>query len=471
MTKSTIELGSAKFLHTAATTLADAIANKQLSATEVVEAHLARIEHVNAQLNAVVTLATERALHEAKRADERIARGKRVGPLHGVPITLKDSFEAAGIRSTASTEGRRNHVPDVDATVVKRLRKAGAIVLGKTNTPEMTMGVDTTSPLFGRTNNPYDPAYSPSGSSGGAAAILAAGGSALDVGSDTGGSIREPAHVCGIVGLKPTAGRLPKTGHAVPFGIGLIDSVTQVGPMARYVDDVELALNVMNGPDGFDFSVVPVPLRRSSTVNLKKLRIAYFTHNGLWEVHTDVSAATDNSVAALRPLVAKAIEAPPPPIASMGDLYTSFRTGDGGWGLRQLLKRMGTDEAGEALGARIAASKLVGTEELASRVLEVDQFKAAMHRFMQDYDAIVCPPCPYPPWRHESGLNNRYEEWTYATPFNLTGWPAMVLRAGTSAEGLPVGVQVVGAPWREDVVIAVGKVIERELGGYQRPGY
>ena len=186
---------------------------------------------------------------------------KQVGPLHGVPITIKDSFDTQGILSTAGTAGRRHHVPDQDATVVARATRSGCDSDRKTNTPELTMGEDTSNPIFGRTNNPYDPAYSPSGSSGGAGAILAAGGSALDVGSDTGGSIREPAHACGVVGLKPTAGRVPKTGHAIPFGIGLIDSITQVGPMGRYVEDVELALRVLNGPDGIDYTVAPVPLQ------------------------------------------------------------------------------------------------------------------------------------------------------------------------------------------------------------------
>ena len=459
------------YLFGSAKSLAKAIAAGELSTTEVVAAHLARIEAVNPKLNAVVTQVADRALQEAHSADQRAAAGKRLGPLHGVPMTIKDSFDTEGIRSTASTEGRRHRIADTDATVVNRLRRAGAIVLGKTNTPELTMGVDTESPIFGRTNNPYDPRYTPSGSSGGAGAILAAGGSALDVGSDTGGSIREPAHVCGIVGLKPTAGRLPKTGHAVSFGIGLIDCITQVGPMARYVEDVELALDLMKGPDGQDFTVAPVPLRRSRSVNVRNLRIAYFTHNGLWDVHADVAAATETAVAALRPLVSRTVENAPPAIAAMGDLYTAFRTGDGGWGLRQLLEDMGTARAGEALRNRIDGSHRVDTEELASLALRADQFKAAMYAYIQDYDAIVCPPCPYPPWLHGSGLNSRYEEWSYSAPFNLTGWPAIVLRAGSSAGGLPVGVQIVAAPWREDIILALARTVEREGLGYQRPHY
>jgi amidase len=462
---------SPDYLFGSAKALARAIATREISATEVVTAHLARIEAVNPKLNAVVTHVAERALHEAHCADQRIAKGKRLGRLHGVPMTVKDSFDTQDVRSTASTEGQRHRIPGADATVISRLRRAGAIVLGKTNTPELTMGIDTESPLFGRTNNPYNPLYSPSGSSGGAGSILAAGGSALDVGSDTGGSIREPAHVCGVVGLKPTAGRLPKTGHAVPFGIGLTDCITQVGPMARYVEDVELALEIMKGPDGHDFTVMPVPLRRATTVNTRNLRIAYFTHNGLWDVHGAVAAATQKAVAGLRSEVHQADEIAPPPIAAMGDLYTAFRTGDGGWGLRQLLKTVGTTQAGDALRNRIESSNRVNTQELASLVHRTDQFKTDMYRFMQNYDALVCPPCPYPPWLHEAGLNSRYEEWSYCTPFNLAGWPAIVLRASTSAEGLPIGVQIVAAPWREDILLALAAIVERDCGGYERTDY
>ena len=179
---------------------------------EVVEIHLNRIREVNPVIKAVVQLVEERAMEEARTEDAELSVGRVIGPLHGVPVTITDSLDTAGIISTGGTEGRRHFVPDEDATVVARLRAAGAVLTGKTNTPELTLGWAAENPIYERTSNPYDLSRTPSGSSGGAAAIIAAGGSPLDLGSDTGGSIREPSHICGITGIKPTTGRTPRTG-------------------------------------------------------------------------------------------------------------------------------------------------------------------------------------------------------------------------------------------------------------------
>ena len=457
-------------LFDSALSLARRLRAGELSAAETVDACLAQIERVNPTLNAVVTLAEERAREEARVLDGRRASGAECGPLHGVPITFKDSFDTEGIRSTASTAGRRNHVPTSDATVVHRLRQAGAIILGKTNTPELTMGPDTVSPLFGRTNNPYQPDYSPSGSSGGAAANIAAGGAALEFGSDTGGSIREPAHVCGIVGLKPTQGRIPKTGHAIAHGVGLLDSITQVGPMARYVEDVEAALHICGGPDRADFTCVPASMRPSADVDVRAMRVLHFGHNGLWPVTAEIERVVNDSARVVSDTGATTIELAPPPIASLGSLYSDYRVADGGWGLRRLLESFGTEQPGEDLQRRIDGCQLVTPDRLAELSFQIDQFKGALFEFMQDYDALICPPCPYAPWPHEAALNLTYQEWSYCTAFNLTGWPALVLRAGTSEQGMPIGVQLVAKPWREDIVLALGKHIESALGGYQSDG-
>ncbi|ETW91961.1 MAG: hypothetical protein ETSY1_45910, partial [Candidatus Entotheonella factor] len=190
---------------------------------------------VNPSLNAVIKLSAERALDEARVADQAVLNGGELGPLHGVPMTIKDSLDTAGVVSTGGTKGRESYTPQEDATVVARLREAGAILLGKTNTPELTLAGETNNLIYGQTNNPYDLSRTPGGSSGGAGAIIAAGGSPLDMGSDTGGSIRLPSHFCGIAGIKPTSGRVPRTGHVVPFGLGAVDALTQNGPMARFV--------------------------------------------------------------------------------------------------------------------------------------------------------------------------------------------------------------------------------------------
>ena len=226
--------------------LAESIATRALSSEEVARTFLERIEAVNPQLNAVVQLASERALTEARAADAALARGESHGPLHGVPMTIKDSLDTEGVVSTGGTKGRAAFVPERDATVVSRLRAAGAILLGKTNTPELTLSFETNNAIYGRTSNPYDVDRTSGGSSGGAAAIVAAGGSPFDIGSDFGGSIRLPAHCCGIAGIKPSSGRVPRTGHIYPFG-GVLDSFQQIGPLARSVDDLALLLPLLSG--------------------------------------------------------------------------------------------------------------------------------------------------------------------------------------------------------------------------------
>ena len=203
---------------------------------------------MNGRINAVVQVNGDGALARARELDALLSRGERVGPLHGVPMTVKDSFDTAGLITTAGVTGRAGHVPRDDATVVARLRAAGAVLIGKTNTPELTLSFETDNPVYGPTKNPYDLTRSPGGSSGGAAAIIAASGTAFDVGTDTAGSIRVPVHFCGITGLKPTSGRVPRTGHIITFDTAL-QSLTHVGPLARYVEDLELLLPILAGPD------------------------------------------------------------------------------------------------------------------------------------------------------------------------------------------------------------------------------
>jgi amidase len=201
------------------TTLTRAIQKKEVSSVEIVTAYLRRIELVNPKLNAVVQLTADTALEQAKAADEALARGESNGPLHGVPMTIKDSLDTADVITTWGTPGRVRYKPNQDATVVARLKRVGAILLGKTNTPEFTLAFETDNPIYGRTNNPFNVERTSGGSSGGAAAIVSAGGSPFDIGSDTGGSIRLPAHFCGVAGIKPTNGRVPRTGHAIPPGV------------------------------------------------------------------------------------------------------------------------------------------------------------------------------------------------------------------------------------------------------------
>ena len=246
--------------------LAEGLRTGELSSLEVVDAYLARIETVNPSLNAVVRL-NDDAREDARRADRERSSGALRGALHGVPFTAKDSLDTAGVVTTAGTFAWRERVPTRDATVVARVRAAGGILLGKTNTPEFTWSSETDNDVYGRTSNPYDLSRSPGGSSGGPAAIVAAAGSPFDIGSDTGDSIRQPSHVCGIAGLKPTSGRVPRTGHW-PGYEGLFESFTQLGPMARRVEDLELLLPILAGPDGEDPHVPPVALGDPAAVEI-----------------------------------------------------------------------------------------------------------------------------------------------------------------------------------------------------------
>ena len=457
-----------ELIYTSATAIAQAIREKRVSATEVVEAHLQRIEAVNPALNAVVQVAGARARLEALAADQALARGELRGPLHGVPMTIKDSLDTAGIISTGGTTGRATLVPGQDATVVARLRAAGAILLGKTNTPELTLAGETDNLVYGRTNNPYDLARTPGGSSGGASAIIATGGSPFDIGSDTAGSIRLPAHFCGIAGIKPTSGRVPRTGHIVPFGLGAVDALTQLGPMARYVADLSLILPIIAGVDWRDPAIVPMPLGDPKSVSITELRVAMYTDNGIMAPTPETAAAVCAAAAALVEAGAHVEENRPAMLERSADLANKLSGADGRAWVRRLLQRAGTTEMHPMLRQRFDEAKAVEVAEYTALLEEVDRFRSGMLSFMEQYDVILCPTCAYPAPPHGQLLTDA-KSTSYTRAYNQTGWPGAVVRGGTSPEGLPIGVQVVARPWREDVALAVAQHLETALGGWQRP--
>jgi amidase len=451
--------------YASATALAKAIREKQVSSLEVVDAYLQRIEAVNPQLNAVVQLTAETARMQARDADAALARGDLKGPLHGVPLTIKDSFDTAGTISTAGTTGRAAYVPDRDATVVARLRAAGAILLGKTNTPELTLTGETDNHVYGRTNNPFDISLTPGGSSGGAAAIVSAGGSPLDLGTDTGGSIRMPAHFCGITGIKPTSGRVPRTGHVISFDMGALDKLTQVGPMARYVPDLILALPIIAGVDWIDPAIVPMPLDEPGSVVLEGLRVAFYTDNGLMSPTAETVEVIQAAVDALTDAGLLAREDRPPGIDEAAGMWTQFFTADGGAGVRRLLSKAGTSQMHPLIEWTQAENPL-SSAEFAALLGRWECLRSAMLSFLRDYDVIICPVCAHPAAPH--GAFERVTS-SYVKPYNLTGWPAGSVNGGASSAGLPIGVQVVGRPWREDVVLAVMQLLETALGGWHAP--
>src|ERR1700753_433092 len=303
-----------------ASELANAIRSKQLSSKSIVEAHLERIAKVNPKLNAVVQLTADSARKEAAEADAALARGEIKGPLHGVPITIKDTMETAGVICTGGTKGRANYVPKADATAVARLRAAGGIILGKTNVPELAGAIETDNLVYGRTNNPYDLARTPGGSSGGEAAIVSAGGSPLGLGTDAGGSIRIPAHFCGLAAIKPTSGRVPRTGQ-FPQPMGARNAVFHVSLIARKVDDLALALPIIAGPDFRDHSIVGMPLFDPKAVTLSGLKLAYFDDDGAASQTKEISAAVRDCAKAFTEAGVKVSESRPEDAAKAATVY------------------------------------------------------------------------------------------------------------------------------------------------------
>lgn len=429
---------TAELTATSATTLARMIADREVSATEVVAAHLDRIAAINPSVNAVVQLADD-AVERAREADAALARGAAAGPLHGVPFTVKDNTETAGVITAAGAPERAAVVPERDASVVARMRAAGAILLGKTNCPPWGSGVETDNELYGRTNNPHDLARTPGGSSGGEAAVIAAGGSPWGIGTDSGGSVRIPAHFCGVCALKPTQGLLPVTGVFDDEGpIGAIsDPRTQVGPLARTVEDLTTITRVLAGPDGRDGGVPPVPLGDPATVSAAGLRVAFHADNGL-------SAPTPETAATIR---------------AAADALASA-------GARLQERRLPGD--GHGLTVEVWASYEGGMSSLdLYRLLRRwDAYREEVLAFMDDADVILCPvyPVPAPPHGGTAGAELRAVELqhaiSYTTPFSLVGAPCAVVPFGVSPEGLPIAVQIVARPWRDHVALAVAALLE-----------
>lgn len=442
----------------AAGELAAAIRDGEISASEVIEAYLARIARVNPALNAIITLDAEGARARAREADAARARGESWGPLHGVPITLKDGHSTAGLRTTAGHPPLAEYVPTHDGTVAARLKGAGAILLGKTNVPELLLDLQTDNPIFGRTNNPWNRDCTPGGSSGGAAAALAAGLTALDVGSDFAGSIRVPAAFCGLWGLKPTEGRVPLTGHIPdkPGALRVHRNMWSIGPLARSVGDLALALHVLAGPDGQDWAVPPVPVVDPPTLPLPGLRLAVAPGFPGLPVATAIQGAIRGLAGRLATGGAWVAEALPPV-----DLLAQGRARRDLAGLLLAAGDPPTDKPAPTLAAYFAA--------LAAR----DTATAAWETFFGDWDALLCPVMPMTAFPHTPPGGTfqvdgtpipGWQLFSYVSPFSLTGHPVVVVPVGRDPDGQPIGIQVVGPRWGEArllaVAAAIGQVVE-----------
>ena len=454
--------------------MARMIREKKISPVELVQAHLDRIERLNSQLNAFVSVDSARALEAARKAEAAVMQSATVGPLHGVPVTIKSSIDVAGLRCEAGSKLRAGHIAEADAPLVARLKAAGAIVLGNTNVPEMLMAFETDNLLYGRTNSPWDLERTPGGSSGGEAAAIAAGCSAGGVGSDGAGSIRVPAHFSGICGLKPTPGRIPATGHYPP-SLGPFALLGVVGPLARTVADLQLLFEAIAGPDKGDACAAPVPLRRLSEQELRKIRIGYFEDDGRTPVTPETRAAVRTAAEALKQQGFEVEPFRPEGLERARQLLWLFL----GFGARMLLGKEFEGRASNQVPALMQyalQAPLLTAEELLNAWMERDQLVIGLAEQMEKFPVLLCPVCAVPAFRHGerawtiNGQSISYLDAMSYTPwFNLLGNPGVVVPVGRSPEGLPIGVQVVARLHEEEVALAVAAQIEQAGGGWQAP--
>jgi amidase len=448
------------------TQLAGAIRAGHVSSREALSGHLAQIARHNPALNAVITLDAERALERAKEADDALAHGQTWGPLHGVPFTLKDAHATSGVRTTTGFPPLRDYVPNEDGTVAARVKAAGGILMGKTNVPVMLADFQTSNPIFGRTNNPWDLARTPGGSSGGAAAALASGMTPFEIGTDLSASIRLPAHFCGVFGLKPTERRVPLTGliPGLP-GPRPLRIMSTIGPIARTVQDLAFLYSIIAGPDGRDTDVPPVPVGPPADIDLRDIRIAVApTFPGI-PVAAEIRAAVTKLTTQLSSLGRVVEEAALPSLdfnqelASTGALVGMM---------------IGAVQPGEQEHPATLAQYL---EALDRR----DQSIIAWEQFFDRWDVLLCPPSMMTAFPHcEPGSplpvdGQEVSYWTvsaHGALFNYTGHPAVVLPYTLDHAGLPIGIQLVGKRWNESRLLAVADALAAVTGAFQRPpGY
>ncbi|HVW83983.1 MAG TPA: amidase family protein, partial [Bryobacteraceae bacterium] len=366
----------------------------EISSTELVRAHLDRIAEINPSLNAAVDILSESGLAAARAADRK--RTAEMRPFEGVPFSIKDSIEVEGTVCSAGTLGYRASPPSKrDATLVARLRNAGAIPLARTNLPDLLFAFESDNLIFGRTNNPYDLTRSSGGSSGGEAALIAAGGSPFGLGSDAAGSVRLPAHYSGIASIKPTSGCLPRTGHVPPAG-GWIEMLWQMGPMARRVEDLRAMLGILAGPDGQDYTVKGSP--GAGEISAGKIRVAFFANNGVMPPDPDTAAVLRNAVNALETAGFAVEEARPACIERSYELEMKILGADGGDGLRQFLESIGSHRTHPLLEGWLRKLEPYRTtlQGFANYWAELDRFRSEMFAFMNRYDAILSPVAARP---------------------------------------------------------------------------
>ncbi|MER8682599.1 amidase [Mesorhizobium sp. M1405] len=449
------------------TKLAAAIRDRTVSAIEVLDEHLAQIDRHNEAVNAVVTLDQDGARQRAGKADETQARGEALGPLHGVPFTLKDTHETAGMRTTVGFPAFADYAPRADSPVVARLKAAGGILVGKTNVATMLGDWQSSNPLFGRTGNPWDLRRTAGGSWGGGAAALSTGMTPFELGTDMQDSIRLPAAFCGVYGLKPTehrvslAGAFPDPGGA-PRGVRVMSCL---GPLARSAEDLALIYRLIAGPDGSDTDLAPVPVEDMPELDLKNLRIAFAPSFPGFPVAGEISAAVQSLAKELQSAGATVEAASLPKLDLHDDL----------------------EQGGALIGMMLEAAQPEPPEKPTpvSRWFEAlarrDRSILAWSRFFDGCDALLCPVAMVTAFPHcEPGTpievdGEKQSYWmlpAYGAVFNYSGHPALSLPCGQDSNGLPIGLQFVGKRWSESRLLGIARAIEPLTGGFRRPpGY
>jgi len=459
--------------------IAAQIRRKEVSPMEVARAHLDRIARLNPRLNAFVDYQPEAVLAQAREAETAIRRKNKdeLGPLHGVPISIKSSIDVAGHRCEAGTRLRAGHIASEDAPLVARLRAAGAVILGVTNTPELLMAWETDNLLYGRTNNPWDLNRTAGGSSGGEAAAISAGLSAGGVGSDGGGSIRVPAHFCGICGLKPTPGRIPSTGHFPKSG-GPFALIGVVGPMARTIEDVRTLFEVMAGWDDGDPCAAPVAVREIDDTAAQTTNIGFFEDDGRTPVTQETRSAVRRAASLLSGCGLRVEPFRPEGLEEARQLWWEFFGTAGGMILEPMLRGRESELSPILREFRTwtHAAPAHSGEALLAAWLGRDAVRERILLQMRKYPVLICPTAAIPAFRHgerewpvERKTVKYLDAWSYCEWFNLLGFPAAVVPMGYSDEGLPIGVQIVGRPWEEEVLLAVAAKLEKERGPWQAP--
>ena len=479
-----------------ASQLAQMIRDKEVSAVEVLDAYLEQIDKYNSKINAIVTLDAERARKRAIEADEALARGENWGKLHGVPITVKDLMETAGLLTTAGYPPLKDHIPSEDATTVARLKKAGAIILAKTNTPRLGGDYQTKNPIFGTTNNPWDLDCTPGGSSGGSASAVAAGFSPLDLGSDIGGSIRLPAHYCGIYGFMPTDRRVSTAGHLPPLPgqLQYIRHMLRLGPLARSVEDLQLCFSLIAGADIRQPDIPSLSIDRVKDTKLSELRIAWTYGYDFLPVSKDTHTCIQNLINRLSETGCQLEQCNPndldwsETLANYSALasYELFASASKLGVLPGIVTAIITEFYARTQTAFKSGTPLVEKGNLAfppsmtkynTILTERDRQIAQIDRFMDRWDAWICPVSMTSAFPHcnfgkpieVDGVKFPYllACGGYTMPLNFTGNPVVVMPIGQSKGGLPIGVQIVGKRWQDMSLLSIAteitKVIARPL--------